>query len=67
MSRRTPGDSDGRRRDDADEETGWLDDLRSAKESGDRLGRPTSDGGTDRWAKLSALSGDAKEDRKSVV
>ncbi|GIH06294.1 hypothetical protein Rhe02_43610 [Rhizocola hellebori] len=38
------------------EETGWLDDLRKAKKSGDDLGpNDFTSGGTDRWAKLSAL------------
>ena len=38
------------------EETGWLDDLRKAKKGGDDLDRSDfTNGGTDRWAKLSAL------------
>ena len=38
------------------EETGWLDDLRKAKKGGDDLDRSDfTSGGTDRWAKLSAL------------
>ncbi|WP_051104805.1 hypothetical protein [Catelliglobosispora koreensis] len=53
--------SRGRDRDDDDlprEETGWLDDLRSAKKSEDRVPGRAKGGGTDRWSKLSALSGD---------
>ncbi len=59
MSRRGTGDSDGRRREDNDEETGWIADLRKAKKANNDLSRSDfADGGTDRWAKLSALSGD---------
>jgi hypothetical protein len=62
MSDRGSGGGSGRKRgkDEGDvgkEETGWLDDLRNAKSGGD-LNRDTAGGGTDRWAKLSALSGD---------
>lgn len=50
----------GSNRDDSDvprSETGWLDDLKRAKKEGGDLGDATT-GGSDRWAKLGALSGD---------
>ena len=63
MSRRGTGDSDGRRREEPDEDTGWINDLRNAKKADSGLSRSEfSSGGTDRWAKLSALSGDPDVD-----
>jgi hypothetical protein len=50
----------GSSRDDSDvprSETGWLDDLKRAKREGSDLGDATT-GGSDRWSKLGALSGD---------
>ncbi|WP_344403050.1 hypothetical protein, partial [Catellatospora chokoriensis] len=46
------------------EETGWLDDLRGAKQAKDQFDDSDfTDGGSSRWDKLSALSDDAPAGR----
>ena len=66
MSRADATDGRGRKkgRGEAEEvpqeETGWLDDLRGAKQAKDQFDDSDfTDGGSSRWDKLSALSDDA--------